>query len=422
MQFVNTVFLSSIVIGLLIILILFIFAKKHSRGNIYLALSLFSIVYVNMMAELNNTHRVLDYPYLLRTGNIFSYLIYPFLFLYAYQSFYPQTGWKRINWVLFLPVLLYIIDLWPFFFLDSEQKIAIIAPKLADFKTMMRVDEGWIGIPLLHAVFRYIWSLIVFIMVLVLLNRNRYLINAREATDNRILYRFILTVNLFYLPLIFPGIFGAIGRGNWYTYSFVTLNLSFAILAIGLILLFYPHILYGFTVTKKPYSVTGDIRSLIADESQPAVREESARKNNVTEQGERNDKPSVIKGISDEEEQRMLEKVKETLETTNGFRYAGYSIHDLSRDSGIPVYLLSPVINHNYGDNFNNFINERRIIYFISLLRDPVNRRLTLEALSRDAGFTSRSTFINAFRKRTGVTPSQYIKQHYAQDRSISTN
>ena len=115
----------------------------------------------------------------------------------------------------------------------------------------------------------------------------------------------------------------------------------------------------------------------------------------------------------------MLEKVKETLETTNGFRNAGYSIHDLSRDSGIPVYLLSPVINHNYGDNFNNFINERRIIYFISLLKDPVNRRLTLEALSRDAGFTSRSTFINAFRKRTGVTPSQYIKQHYAEDKSI---
>ena len=166
----------------------------------------------------------------------------------------------------------------PFYFLPPEKKISLLAPKLADFKLMMRIEEGWIRIPLLHAVFRYVWSLIVFIMVLVLVYRNRYLINAREASDNKVLFRFILTVNLFYLPLIFPGIFGAIGRGNWYTYSFITLNLSFAILAIGLILLFYPHILYGFSVAKKPYTVTGDIRSLIANESQPNILMQSSSK------------------------------------------------------------------------------------------------------------------------------------------------
>ena len=119
MQFVNTVFLASLVMGLLIILILFIYAKKHNRGNIYLAMSLFCIVYINMITNLNISHKVLDYPYLLRTGNIFSYLIYPFLFLYAYQSFYPQTNWKHINWLLFLPALLFIIDYAAFLFSAS---------------------------------------------------------------------------------------------------------------------------------------------------------------------------------------------------------------------------------------------------------------------------------------------------------------
>jgi AraC-like DNA-binding protein len=415
MQFVHTVFLASLIIGLLIILILLIFAKRHNNpGNIYLALSLFSIVYLNMITNLNISQKVLEYPYLLRTGNIFSYLIYPFLFLYIYQTFYPQTGWKRINWLLFLPVSLYIIDLWPFFFLPSEEKIAIMAPKLSDFKVLMKVDEGWIGIPMFHAVFRYVWSLVIFIMIAVLVYRNRYLNNAREASDNKILFRFILTINLFYLPMIFPGIFGAIGRSNWYTYSFTTLNLSFALLTIGLFLLFFPHILYGFSVIKKPYSVTGDIRSLIADENQSNLSEGTSLQDRVMEQEIKNGKPSVIKGISDYEESQMLEKIKEALDGTNGFRNAGYSIHDLSRDSGIPVYLLSPLINHNYGDNFNNFINERRITYFIALLRDPRNRKLTLEALSRDAGFTSRSTFINAFRKRTGVTPGMYLKMHFS--------
>jgi AraC-like DNA-binding protein len=413
MNFVNAAYIGSVVLGLLIIAILFIFAKKLNRGNIYLALSIFSIVYLNVISNLYNSQKILDYPYLLRTGNIFGYLIYPLLYLYARQSFYPETRWKHSNWVLFLPALLFIVDLWPFFMLSPERKIAIIGPKLSNFNTITRIDEGWIQIPYLHMIFRYVWSFVVFIMAARLIYKNRYLSNARETTDNKILFRFIQIINLIYIPLIFPGIFGAIGRSSWYNHSFFTLNLSIAILTIGAVLLLFPQILYGFSVIKKPYSVTGDIRSLIIDENQPILKNGKGIKNMIQELREKNHTSPTIKGISNEEEWQMMEKIKETLETSNSFRNPGYSIHDLSQDSGIPVYLLSPVINRHFGDNFNNLINEHRINYFISLLKDPLNRTLTLEALSKDAGFTSRSTFINAFRKRTGMTPGMYMKQAY---------
>ena len=35
---------------------------------------------------------------------------------------------------------------------------------------------------------------------------------------------------------------------------------------------------------------------------------------------------------------------------------------------------------------------------------------LTLETISEGVGFKSRSTFINAFKRQVGLTPSEYIK------------
>ena len=76
----------------------------------------------------------------------------------------------------------------------------------------------------------------------------------------------------------------------------------------------------------------------------------------------------------------------------------------------IQTYLLSAYINRQMGVRFNDFLNRHRI----NSCREYINRGMasdiTLEALSEMCGFNNRNTFITAFKKFTGVTPSEYIR------------
>jgi AraC-like DNA-binding protein len=76
----------------------------------------------------------------------------------------------------------------------------------------------------------------------------------------------------------------------------------------------------------------------------------------------------------------------------------------------ISRHQLSEIINKEVGKNFYDFINEYRINEFKLRLADIKNNRLTILALAYDSGFSSKSSFNTAFKKHTGVTPSQFKK------------
>ena len=60
--------------------------------------------------------------------------------------------------------------------------------------------------------------------------------------------------------------------------------------------------------------------------------------------------------------------------------------------------------------NFTNWKNNARIDYVIHLIKTGETDKLTLDAISKKAGFVSRSTFISSFKLRTGLTPSEFIE------------
>ena len=72
---------------------------------------------------------------------------------------------------------------------------------------------------------------------------------------------------------------------------------------------------------------------------------------------------------------------------------------------------LSAVINKRLNNNFNDFVNDYRIREAISIIREDNHSRLTLQAIAEMSGFGSSISFIRAFRKTTGQTPSEYRKQ-----------
>ena len=59
--------------------------------------------------------------------------------------------------------------------------------------------------------------------------------------------------------------------------------------------------------------------------------------------------------------------------------------------------------------NFFNYINQLRINAFLDKIASNEQAQKTLEALAGECGFQGRSTFIRAFKKETGQTPSDYL-------------
>jgi AraC-like DNA-binding protein len=87
-----------------------------------------------------------------------------------------------------------------------------------------------------------------------------------------------------------------------------------------------------------------------------------------------------------------------------------YSLEQLVNDIHVPRYILSALINREYGMGFRDFLNRYRVDYFKENLHNPNWSNLTLEAIGEKCGFHSRSTFINNFKRITGKTPSEFTR------------
>ena len=60
--------------------------------------------------------------------------------------------------------------------------------------------------------------------------------------------------------------------------------------------------------------------------------------------------------------------------------------------------------------NFNEFINNYRVKEFQNRLANNEHASHTLLALALEVGFNSKTAFNRAFKKITGQTPREYVK------------
>ena len=106
------------------------------------------------------------------------------------------------------------------------------------------------------------------------------------------------------------------------------------------------------------------------------------------------------------------EKVLYALEQDKLFLQPELTVLQLSRKVDFPTKKVSHVINRIFKKSFFDLINGYRISEAKKIFIENKDAKLTVLEVMYDVGFNSKSSFNTQFKKRTGITPSEFKNLH----------
>ncbi|MFO0469303.1 MAG: helix-turn-helix domain-containing protein, partial [Bacteroidota bacterium] len=87
------------------------------------------------------------------------------------------------------------------------------------------------------------------------------------------------------------------------------------------------------------------------------------------------------------------------------------SLNNLSSEIDIPLHHLTYYFNQVNDEKYIDWRNNLRVDHAIALMKNEQVINKTLETIGNESGFRSYSSFRQAFKRRTGMVPKDFIKQ-----------
>lgn len=104
----------------------------------------------------------------------------------------------------------------------------------------------------------------------------------------------------------------------------------------------------------------------------------------------------------------LMLQVRAVMENEKLFLNSQLKLEHLANSTNLSKYLLSRLLNESYPHGFSQFIKEYRVAEAKHLIID--HPEWSLEGIGQEAGFSSRSSFFEAFKKVESMTPAMYKK------------
>lgn len=115
--------------------------------------------------------------------------------------------------------------------------------------------------------------------------------------------------------------------------------------------------------------------------------------------------------VEDKVVNRILSNL-DLLESKKVFLSKNFKLTSMAKQLNTNTAYLSKILNEYKGISFSEYVNDLRINYVLKELeQNTIFRKYTIQTISEEIGYKSPTTFIKAFKSRTEMTPSQYIKK-----------
>jgi AraC-like DNA-binding protein len=112
--------------------------------------------------------------------------------------------------------------------------------------------------------------------------------------------------------------------------------------------------------------------------------------------------------LSDADRNQFLASLARCMEGDGLFRNGELTLEQLAEQVAVTPHELSQLINDACGANFQEYLNRYRVEALKSALHDPRHAGATILELALASGFNSKSALNRAFKKHTGLTPSEF--------------
>lgn len=371
-----------LIIGIFLALflsVLLITKKNRATSDTLLALWMLAMAVDLIFYRLHLLGYWVKYPHLVGVTHPFPLLYGPFLYLYVSFALRQEQRFNFKDLLHFLPFILMYLWLIPFLFGYSVEEKA-----LSDTQGFQSEFKAFFLVSLII----FILSGVIYpILALIKIKTYRQTINENFAYREHISLQWLKKMILGIIGLfLIAGLLEIMANILQIDFGFNIDYLLNVLLVLFILILGYNGIRHQdiFTDAQSEKIVIVDPKPK-AEYKYSGLKKSDARLLHERLQQVMLDKKPYL------EPKLTLNKLSESIETS-------------------PNY-LSQTINQFENKNFYDFVNAYRIDEFIKLATDPKYKNFSILGMAFEAGFNSKSSFNQVFKKNTGQTPSEYLKQ-----------
>ena len=310
------------------------------------------------------------------------FLIGPFIYLYTKSLSDPSFALEKKDVVHFIPALLYNAGMLVVFL--NDQVLTTDYFFYADEKDMdLDPWYQWAG-----------WFSMVCYLILSIRYYSTYQKTVYDAISfaEELLFRWIQHILFVFLGILFLRMlffilnpeWGEFGRKFWYYLSF--------------------GILFNYIAFR------GYLHSIQVEASQQAALFDRAQISSTFREINTTSQKQIESEIKDLPV--LLERLEAYMQDQAAYENPTLTIAELANHLQTHSKAVSTIINSQFEMNFNDWVNKYRIEAVLQRFKQGQHKEQTILSVALDSGFNSKSTFNRAFKKHTGTTPIQFLKNH----------
>ena len=332
------------------------------------------------------------FPHFFGVGYPLPFLFGPLIYLYAVTAADRDRRLSARDALHFVPFMALVIAELPILLSSGAEKIAFYQRLLNGDRPPLVV----IADPL-----KLVSGVIYAIATLVFLRRHRERVKESYSSTERVNLRWLLWLGaaaaiIWMVAVTFEVLESAgvvrFGRGD-------------DVISLAVVIMVYGIGYMGFRQPEIFRYETGEY-PVVVPKPEPTMEAEPAAASGVAAAPPRYERS----GLGDAEARRLKDELLTVMDKERPWRHSGLTLADLADRLSTSPHKLSEVLNGQLGQTFYDFVNGYRVREVQRRIAAGEARRLKLLSLALDAGFASKSTFNQVFKKHTSQTPSDFAE------------